>query len=100
LERQAGELAELLGEDHDLAVLRGFLTKHQADSVSVESSEAVVFALDERRQLLQGSAFSQGASMLGESADAFGERIAAYFKAWRAEIKAAALDRILFESQS
>jgi hypothetical protein len=37
--------------------------------------------------------------MLEECADVFGERIDAYFKAWRAEIKAAALDRSLFESQ-
>jgi len=94
LERQADELAELLGEDHDLAVLRQWLVTGQP---AVECAEVIVPVLDQRRHLLQGSAFAQGGLMLNECGDGFSNRIHAYWKAWRAEVKAASFDRETLE---
>jgi CHAD domain-containing protein len=94
-ERQADELSELLGEDHDLAVLRQFLVADQSGACCAGSIETILPVLDERRHFLQSAAFSQAPAMLGEDSHEFGDRIHAYWKAWRAEVKAAAFDRPL-----
>jgi len=68
---EAGELGEVLGEDHDLSVLRA----------KVEGVEALTAVIDERRAELQARAFALGSRLYAESPRAFHQRLARYWRA-------------------
>jgi len=89
METEADSLADLLGEDHDLAVLRQVIEEEPA----LNGSDAVLLTLDRRRVELQASAFAQAPALLSESAEDFAARMSAYVKAWRAEVQAAAFEK-------
>lgn len=83
VESEADKLAELLGEDHDLAVLESLLHAER-DSFGKNADLAAFLALVERRRLeLQDQARSVGARVFAESPKAFGKRLNRYWKAWR-----------------
>ncbi len=72
-------LADLLGDDHDLAVLRRTVT---AASEHVAADTAPVIALiDHRREQLQGEARTAGARVYAESPSRFTRRLKRYWKA-------------------
>ena len=80
--KEAHRLADLLGDDHDLVVLREALT-HGAMSVPADV-DAVVNLLDHRRAELQAQALHTGARIYSESPKAFRRRMQRTWTAGRA----------------
>lgn len=79
----ADELADRLGDDHDLAVLRETLL---AEGASVESSgtiDAALAIIDTRREGIRAEAFATGERLYAEKPKAFVRRVRAYWRAWR-----------------
>jgi CHAD domain-containing protein len=79
--KEAHALADLLGDDHDLAVLRQTLTQTGAQVAS--DLDAVLGLLDHRRQQLQAEAMFVGERVYAESPKAFVKRIHRSWKAGR-----------------
>jgi CHAD domain-containing protein len=79
---QAHDLSDLLGDDHDLAVLAAWVREH-ADA-EPEFFEAV----EGRRAQLQGKAFELGAVLYAEKPSAFARRIEGLWAANRTEVRA------------
>ena len=79
--KEAHALSDLLGDDHDLAVLRGTLASG-AGGLAVDL-DAVIELIDRRREQLQAEAFRVGGRLYAESPKAFGRRLHSYWKVWR-----------------
>lgn len=84
--QQAKKLTELLGDDHDLAVLRGLLAHkllaHKLKDITGAKTTATLTALiDRRRKDLQKQAKSLGAKLFAESAEQFIGRVKTYWTA-------------------
>lgn len=75
----AHELADYLGDHHDLAVLKEDL----ADRDFGEETEELQKAIDARQKQLTKSAFKLGERLYAEKPKAFRRRIGKYWKAWR-----------------
>jgi CHAD domain-containing protein len=76
---RAHQLTDLLGDDHDLAVLRAVSREQFGKEDSVETQ--LLFALiDERRKTLQREAFSIGGKLYAQKLDVFIRRIKGYWK--------------------
>jgi CHAD domain-containing protein len=74
------ELTTVLGDDHDLAVLRAQITADAGgDGVDVKKLLAVI---DRRRQELQSKAFQLGRRIYRDKPKCFLDRIKSYWKAW------------------
>jgi CHAD domain-containing protein len=78
---QAHELADLLGDHHDLAVLRADLDGRAA----VGHREELGALIGRRQEELVGDALELGGHLYAEKPQAFERRLRAYWKAWRAE---------------
>ena len=78
--KEAHSLSDLLGDDHDLAILRGTLSSSGGLAVHID---AVIELIDRRREQLQAEAFTVGERLYAESPKAFGRRLHSYWKAWR-----------------
>lgn len=79
----AHRLSDLLGDDHDLAVLRDRLPGLAPDlPVDVDPVYAII---DLRRADLQAQAMPLGERLYAEKPKAFGRRLRRYWKAWRTE---------------
>ena len=91
---KAVQLAELLGDDHDLAVLRDTLQALGEEGGVANSTltDPVGPRLDERRAELQQAALSLGRDLYGERTRVFVARVGAYWRAWKAEAEAARFD--------
>ena len=76
---QAHELADLLGDHHDLAVLREDL----ASRWGVSGKAAFETAIGQRQQELLATALELGARIYAEKPQAFSRRLEAYWLAWR-----------------
>ena len=77
------ELGELLGDDHDLAVLAETIMAHP-ESCSDERERWMLIALiHERRTHLQAQALNHGNALYSEKPEAFVERIGSYWEAGR-----------------
>jgi hypothetical protein len=74
-------LVEVLGEDHDLAVLRALLTEKGTSWGDPETLDAVLVRMARRHAELHRVAFSLGERGLAESPAAFRRRLRAYWKA-------------------
>jgi CHAD domain-containing protein len=74
-------LADLLGQEHDLAVLRDVLKTESPSSVGAGSS--VDEAIQTSRADLQRQALSLGARVFAEKPKAFVRRIGQYWHAWK-----------------
>ncbi len=81
--KDAHVLGDLLGDDHDLAVLRATLARIGADVAT--DLDAVLALLDHRREELQTQAMSLGKRVYAERTKAFTGRIHSYWRAGRAE---------------
>jgi CHAD domain-containing protein len=84
---EAHRLSELLGDDHDIYVLREALTG-MANEIPVDV-DPLIAAIDHRRGMLQTDAVLLGRRLYAEKPKAFLRRIHGYWKAWRAEASAA-----------
>lgn len=78
------DLTDYLGDDHDLAVLRGVL-EQEAGRFDDGDLRVMLAVLDRRRGELQALARPVGSRLLAETPDRFVERFGAYWSAWRAE---------------
>jgi CHAD domain-containing protein len=81
---QAHQLADDLGDDHDLAVLRSKVTA-QVEAFEGRDYEALIAVLDRRRKQLQDRAFKLGARVFEEKPRRFVRRIGQYWQLWRNE---------------
>jgi CHAD domain-containing protein len=86
---QAHKLADALGDDHDLAVLRQLLSDPDGGLGDHATAEAILPMIDRRRSELQRDAFASGPAVFPERPQAFVARFGAYWQAWRSEIEAA-----------
>ncbi len=85
----AHQLADDLGDDHDLAVLRQVLSNPALPIADRSAVEAILPLIDRRRSELQQKAFDLGRGLYGEKPKDFVKRICAYWQAWRSENEAA-----------
>jgi CHAD domain-containing protein len=76
-------LADLLGDDHDLAVLREAVVSHSGE-LAVDH-EPVLGLIDHRRFQLEAEAMLLGERVYAEKPSAFVRRLHRYWKAWRAQ---------------
>lgn len=72
-----GQLADLLGEDHDLAVLRAVLL--QEPSVSVGNIGKLLTQIEQRRNMLQKKIWPLGIRLFSEPPDVFTNRLGIYW---------------------
>ena len=87
------ELSDLLGDDHDLAVLRGELeARRKLADDAVRTLAAVV---DRRRGELQRAALPLGARLFAQPTDAMVDQLGACWRAWREEAELSAAPRAL-----
>ena len=80
---KAHALADCLGEDHDLFVLRQTLACEAESFGRPEDLEALLALIDTRRRELQQAAMQLGTRVYGEEPPAFVERMENYWAAWR-----------------
>jgi CHAD domain-containing protein len=73
-------LSELLGDHHDLAVLREDL---HARRLGKEESRALEAVIDAREEELAAAAFDLGRRLYAERSKPFARRLRGYWKAWR-----------------
>ena len=81
---EADRLSDLLGEDHDLAVLRAQLAALTAETNS-GSVEELFARIDRRAKGLQTQAFSLGQRLYAERPGDFVARVGAYYAAWSSD---------------
>jgi CHAD domain-containing protein len=88
-EKGLGELAHqqtvLLGEDHDLAVLRRLVRAAPRTYGGPSVVRNLVTVIDRRREGLQELAFTLGRQLYVDSPKVFTKRIGGYWKTWRAK---------------
>lgn len=83
LEATAGEahrLTDLLGDHHDLAVLREDLHRRR---LGEEETRALEAAIEERQRQLAAAAFPLGRRLYAERPQALDRRLRRYWQAWR-----------------
>lgn len=78
--REAHRLSELLGDHHDLAVLRADLHQRRLGG---EETEALEAAIDRRQVELAEEAVALGHRLYAERPQDFGRRLRRYWQAWR-----------------
>lgn len=81
------QLSDLLGDAHDLAVLRRWLVDHAAKVGASEELHYVLASADERRQILRAHAFPLGRRLFFDQPKQLRERARVYWTSWRAETK-------------
>jgi CHAD domain-containing protein len=80
---QTHELSDLLGLDHDVAVLREWAQAHPAAAGGMSQLDAFNAAADARRAELQREAIALGGRLYAERPKAYAERLGSYWRAWR-----------------
>jgi CHAD domain-containing protein len=81
-EEEAHRLADLLGDHHDLAVLRADLEAHL---FSEGDTRALAGAISTREDELSSAAFELGRRLYAENPGAFARRLRAYWRVWRSD---------------
>ena len=85
---QLHKLADELGEDHDLVVLRGKVAAHRETFADVEAQDALLGLIDRRRARLQRKAIARGGKLYEEKPTDFERRFREYWRIWRHKDKA------------
>jgi CHAD domain-containing protein len=85
---KAHELADRLGDDHDLVVLSETLKDVSRAGGDGAHGAALSRLIERRRGALQKDAFRLGDELYQERPKDFVRRLKAYWKAWRAELEA------------
>ncbi|HEX2232339.1 MAG TPA: CHAD domain-containing protein, partial [Thermoleophilaceae bacterium] len=83
LSDQAHHLSDLLGLDHDLAVLHDWAQAHPAAAGGSTGLEVFNAAAEERRDELQREAIALGGRLYAERPRAYARRLRTYWDAWR-----------------
>jgi CHAD domain-containing protein len=89
--KDAHRLADVLGDLHDLAVLEAALPR-LAEGIVVDT-DALRALIEHRSGQLSAEAFSIGERVYAEAPQRFARRLRAYWRAWRAQARAAADSR-------
>jgi CHAD domain-containing protein len=82
----AGELetlGELLGDDHDLAVLHKEIEDRRIPESNPQEGETICGLLEQRRRDLQRDALALGARFYAEKPRAFCDRLEGYWRIWQ-----------------
>lgn len=82
---RAGDLADTLGDDHDLAVLRKTLL---SEGMPAASAMAFLPAIDARRAEWRDTAFALGREVYRERPRELADRLDAAWRAWRSRVDA------------
>ncbi len=82
---EAKRLSDILGEDHDLGVLRAWIADLDHDEVSPRSAEGLMAAIDARRQKLHARAWPVGARVFAVKPRTVGDCLGRVWNAWQAE---------------
>jgi CHAD domain-containing protein len=82
LAKRLKDLSDGLGDEHDLAVLRGMILASPADFG--DGAEEAIALIDAVRGDLQDRCHRLGARLYAERPRAFGERVGGYWSAWHA----------------
>jgi CHAD domain-containing protein len=82
---EADRMGELLGDDHDLAVLRQKLTEDPGRFGDAAGWEVLLGLLDRRRAELEQEALVLGRRFFQDRPRDFARRLKGYCKAWRAQ---------------
>jgi len=85
LSEQAHQLADHLGDDHDLAVLRDLLVGEGAEWAAPGTLMKLLDLIDVRRGELQHAAAQLGQRLYADRPKAFLNRLHSYWQAWRAD---------------
>jgi hypothetical protein len=85
LTNEADRMGELLGDDHDLAVLRQRLTEDPGRYGDEDDREVLVALIDRRRAELEQDALLLGRRFFEDSPRDFACRLKGYWQTWRAE---------------
>jgi CHAD domain-containing protein len=83
--KQAHQLADHLGDDHDLAVLRDLLVQEGSQWARPGTVTKLLGLIDERRGELQHDAAQLGQRLYADRPKAFLNRLHSYWQAWRAD---------------
>jgi CHAD domain-containing protein len=83
---EADQMGDLLGDDHDLAVLRQKLTEDLERFGDAAGWEVLLGLLDRRRDELQQEALVLGQRFFQDKPRDFARRLKGYWKAWRGTI--------------
>jgi CHAD domain-containing protein len=83
LGRRAHQLSDLLGDDHDLAVLSDYVKHHPQCFEDRHDQAALVAVIERRRELLQGEALSLGSSLYKQSPKKFTRSLS---RRWRKRV--------------
>lgn len=75
----AKDLADMLGEDHDLAVLMDFVASGENRAIGPDHAEAVIALASDRQRRLRSNAFASGAFLFAEDAKVLSKRISRYW---------------------
>jgi CHAD domain-containing protein len=86
LEDQMHELTTLLGDDHDLAVLREKVSSAPDKFGGDSTVELLLSVIDRRREELQRDAFALGQRLYLDPPSGFVRHLQGYWKAWRSEV--------------
>jgi CHAD domain-containing protein len=84
--READELSDLLGDDHNLDVLYKTLLESPKKYGKKRDIQVLLGLIDRRSAELRVEARAIGARIFAEKPKAFGRRFRAYGEAWRAEL--------------
>jgi CHAD domain-containing protein len=90
LATETHKLADYLGDDHDLAVLRQRLREVISQFPDLAAVEALMALIDRRRNELQEQAYALGRLLYKEKPKRLAERLEGYWHAWRSEPAATA----------
>ena len=77
------QLGELLGDDHDLAVLADTIMRHPESCRDERERWMLIALIHEQRTNLQHQALRHGGALYAEQPSAFVDRIGAYWEAGR-----------------
>jgi CHAD domain-containing protein len=85
LSKQAHDLADHLGDDHDLAVLRDLLVREGAQWAAPGTVTKLLDLIDVRRGELQHAAAQLGQRLYADRPKALLNRLHSYWQAWRSD---------------
>lgn len=80
LARQCHKLADYLGDDHDLAVLRSKIEAHANAFELARDLDELLHRLDRRRVQLQDKAFALGSRLFADQATVFAQQMSHYWR--------------------
>jgi CHAD domain-containing protein len=85
LSKQFHGLTQLLGDDHDLAVLHQLLTTDPESFGGTQRAAVLAKLIGQRREELQRAAFLQGKRLYLDKPKIFADRLGGYWDIWRSE---------------